>query len=121
MRVHHLALRTNDVPRLERFYTEIFGFPVARRDELRAVWLDAGATLLMLEQKDEHEPDVPRGTGELVAFAIEPDERASYTARLAKAGVVVEARTAFTLYFRDPDGRRVGVSSYPSPSSPASD
>ena len=30
--------------------------------------------------------------------------------RLRAAGVAVEDRTAYTLYFRDPDGHRVGVS-----------
>jgi hypothetical protein len=29
--------------------------------------------------------------------------------------VVVEHETDFTLYFRDPDGRRVAVSHYPDP------
>jgi hypothetical protein len=38
--------------------------------------------------------------------------RASWTARLAAAGVAVEAQTEFTLYFRDPDGRRVALSAY---------
>ena len=35
--------------------------------------------------------------------------------RLREAGVAIEDRTAFTLYVRDPDGRRVGLSSYPTP------
>ena len=63
----------------------------------------------MLEKRDEGEPAVPAGSKDLVAFAVS----SSMIARLAAAGVVVEARTAYTLYVRDPDGRRIGLSSYP--------
>ena len=50
-----------------------------------------------------------RENRELVAFAISPDE----VGRLK--GWPIEARTAFTLYVRDPDGRRIGLSAYPDP------
>jgi hypothetical protein len=49
------------------------------------------------------------------AFAIEAGDRARVEARLASAGTAVEARTGFTLYVRDPDGRRLGLSAYPTP------
>lgn len=68
----------------------------------------------MLELREPGEPAHPAGSNELVAFAIEPDTRALYTERLARAGVSIEATTDFTLYVRDPDGRRIGLSSYPS-------
>ena len=55
---------------------------------------------------------------ELVAFTIAPDIRALVLARLAAAGVPVESSTDFTLYVRDPDGRRIGLSSYPVPLAP---
>ena len=113
MRVHHIALRTHDLPRLERFYGEVVGLALSRPADARSVWFDAGGTLVMLETADAHEPTPPAGTRELLAFAIEPGERAAMEARLASAGVFIEARTDFTLYFRDPDGRRVGLSSYP--------
>ena len=40
-------------------------------------------------------------------------DRAGAEARLASSGIAIEARTEFTLYFRDPDGRRIGLSHYP--------
>ena len=116
MRVHHLALRTADLPRLERFYVEALGLAVIRRhDGGRSVWLDAGGTIVMLERRDEGEPGIPAGSKELVAFAVAPETRALCIDRLAKAGVALEGSTEFSLYVRDPDGRRVGVSSYPAP------
>ena len=113
MRVHHLAFRTVDLAKLERFYVDAIGLAVVRRDEACGVWLDAGGTIVMLELREPGEPAHPAESKELVAFAIEPDTRALCTDRLTRAGIAIEATTDFTLYVRDPDGRRVGLSSYP--------
>jgi catechol 2,3-dioxygenase-like lactoylglutathione lyase family enzyme len=115
MRVHHLAFRTGDLERLERFFVDALGLAVLRRNEARSVWLDAGGTIVMLEMRDAGEPALVEGTKELAAFAVDPDTRAFYTDRLARVGVPIEASTDFTLYVRDPDGRRIGLSSYPEP------
>ncbi len=117
LEVHHIALRSFDVDRLERFYAGVLGLEVVRRnDERGSVWLRAGSALLMLERADPSESQVLRAHAdslELLAFAIDSQDRESWQARLARASVPVEAQTAHTLYFRDPDGRRIGVSSYP--------
>ncbi len=113
MRLHHLALRTRDLPRLRAFYEDLLGLRACREAPGRRVWLEAGGAVVMLEAADAGEPEIPADSREFVAFAIEPGARAAWEARLAGAGVAVEARTDHTLYFRDPDGRRVGVSSYP--------
>ena len=115
MRIHHLAFRTGDLARLEQFYVGGLGLAVVRRQESRSLWLDAGGSLVMLELRDEGEPAHPTGSQELIAFAIAPDARPLVTERLARAGVLVEASTEFTLYVRDPDGRRIGLSSHPVP------
>ncbi len=116
MNVHHVALRTDDVPRLLAFYRDVLDLPVVERptgESGAGVWLAAGSTLLMLEPRNVGEPGIPPGSMELVAFAIRPEERASVAGRLDRAGVAIEGQTAFTLYCRDPDGRRVGVSHFP--------
>ena len=105
MRVHHVAFRTTDLPRLERYYVEVLGFTVVSRDDARgSVWLDAEGAVLMLERAEPGEPGIAEGTLELVAFAVEDKE--SWRGRVA-----IEAETRHTLYFRDPDGRRLAVSS----------
>jgi catechol 2,3-dioxygenase-like lactoylglutathione lyase family enzyme len=107
VRIHHVALRTTDLPRLERFYREVLGLAFLRRDDARgSVWLEAQGVVLMLERAEPGEPAVPSASRELLAFAV--DDKEPWRARLA-----VEAETAHTLYFRDPDGRRLAVSSYP--------
>lgn len=112
MRIHHVALRTDQLPALEQFYAGVLGLAITRRGP-QSLWLDMGGAILMLEQRDPNEPRVDPETKELLCFAIAPHERASFAAR-----VELESQTDYTLYFRDPDGRRVGVSSYPEPLTP---
>ena len=112
MKIHHLALRTRDLPRLRAFYADVLGLVVAKEEAGRCVWLEAGGTLVMLERATDSEPTVPEGSFDLVAFAIEKREKGALETRLLSRGVPIEARTDFTLYFRDPDGRRVGLSHY---------
>jgi glyoxylase I family protein len=108
VRIHHVALRTRNVVRLERFYVDVLGLSVMRRDDARgSVWLDADGTVIMIERAEPSEPDVAEGTMELVAFFAESKD--AWRTRLP----LVEAETQHTLYFRDPDGRRLAVSDYP--------
>lgn len=113
MRVHHLAFRTADLERLEQFYVGALGLAVIKRQESRSVWLDAGGVIVMLELRAEGEPATNAASQEMVAFAVDPGTRALQTARLERAGATIEGSTDFTLYVRDPDGRRIGLSSYP--------
>jgi catechol 2,3-dioxygenase-like lactoylglutathione lyase family enzyme len=112
MRVHHLAFRTRDLTRLERFYTDALGLSVARRDGERSVWLRAGGTTLMLELAEDWEPDLARESMDLVAFGIDAQDVERWRRVLEANAIEIIGETAFTLYFRDPDGRRIGLSHY---------
>jgi catechol 2,3-dioxygenase-like lactoylglutathione lyase family enzyme len=114
VRIHHIAMRTGDLARLERFYVGVLGLSLLRRDDARgSVWLDAGGSIVMLEHADAGEPRPPPGSKDLVAFAIDDaDDTGIWRERLRAAGVAIEAETPHTLYFRDPDERRVAVSAY---------
>lgn len=79
---------------------------------VRSVWLEAGQTTLMLERELRGEGSAS-GSGHLVAFAVE--NLAEWEDRLARAGIAVVDRTAHTLYIRDPDGHRVGLSNHSNP------
>ena len=118
MRIHHIAFRTDDVERLERFYVDIIGLSLLRRlrraahDGGTSVWLGIGDAILMLEHASPDEPRMRAGCMEMIAFDIEKEARVGWLRRLSEAGVAIEAQTEHTLYFRDPDGRRIGISSY---------
>jgi glyoxylase I family protein len=114
--LHHIALRTRDVPRLTKFYVEVIGVPESRRgdpsrstDPSRA-WLEVGGIVLMIELAGADEPLPAPGSLDLLAFAA--GSLSAAEARCAAAAVPIETRTNFTLYVRDPDGRRVGLSVY---------
>ena len=95
MYLHHLALRTPDLGRLRAFYEGALGLPVVTDATPRSVWLGAGGAVVMLEASEPGEPGIPALSREFVAFAIEPDERAAWEARLARAGVASGGRGWF--------------------------
>lgn len=111
--VHHVALRVADCERSAGFYRDVLGLPELRRqaDEggPRAIWLGAGPAVLMLETALRGRGEAA-GSAHLLAFAVE--DLGSWERRLGTAGVSVEDRTGHTLYVRDPDGHRVGLSTY---------
>lgn len=114
MRLHHLALRSRNPSALAQFYCKIMGLPVVRTQP-HGVWLGLEDAVLMIEQAGEGEPGVPAGDLSLVAFAVDAAEQAAVRGRLGALGVPIEAETLYTVYFRDPEGRRVGASTYPLP------
>lgn len=120
MRVHHIALRTRSVEALAAFYRELLQLPVVREQPGYSVWLGLEHAVLMIERAQETEPPIPAASRELLALAVDTVERSRIAAALQARGLVVEEQTVYTLYFRDPDGRRVGVSTYPLPELAAS-
>ena len=115
-RLHHLALRVADCERALAFYSGLLGLPEVRRLEdagvLRAVWLAAGEAVVMLERALRGAGPAA-GSGHVLAF--EAGDLGPWEDRLAAAGIPVDDRTETTLFIRDPDCHRVGLSVYPFP------
>lgn len=112
LQIHHLALRTNDVDGLVRFYREMFAMAVVRDSAPRSVWLGIGeGAVLMIEARDPDEPSPACGSMDLFALRVDEEHKARVEA-LARDRGCFDGKTAFTVYLRDPDGRRVGVSTY---------
>ena len=118
--IHHLALGAADVDALARFYRDHLGLTETARHEdeggLRSIWLDLGGAILMIERATSTREPPPGGqpTGLfLLALETSPEERTALEARLAAAGHPREEATAYTSYFRDPEGNRFAISHYP--------
>jgi catechol 2,3-dioxygenase-like lactoylglutathione lyase family enzyme len=114
MDIHHVALRVADVERARAFYTGVLGLSERQRQHdasgaLRAVWLQAGGSMLMLELALRGS-GTSSGSAHLLAFAVA--DLAAWEARLERAQVPIDDRTAHTLYIRDADGHRVGLSNH---------
>lgn len=114
MRVHHIALRVADPVRSARFYAALGLAALATHvDEdgaPRSVWLALGDAVLMLERAIRPADGATDGSGHVLVLAVA--DVAEAEARLAAAGAAAADRTAYTLYCRDPDGHRIGLSAY---------
>lgn len=125
---HHLAVQVKDLPRAERFYTEVLGLTVLRRwpwDDgrpgERSLWISVGsssaAEFIALEACDAEAPPRPfrdpHGGLHLLALRIAAGDRPAWERRLLEHGVEIVHRTRWTLYLRDPEGNRLGLSHYP--------
>lgn len=119
-RIHHIAIGALDVETVARFYREAFGLMERTRHAdaagaLRSIWLDAEDTLLMIERALAPRARVDGVVSGpfIVVFAVDASERAALEDRLGAMGAPIEERTRFTSYTRDPEGNRVGFSSWP--------
>jgi glyoxylase I family protein len=125
LELHHVAIQCRDLARCERFYREVLGLEELRRWPAdgggdRSVWLSLGAGgFLALERAEEPPEERPWRDGKpglhLVALRIGRAERDAWEARLSSRGVPVVHRTRWTIYVRDPEGNRVGLTHYPDP------
>jgi glyoxylase I family protein len=127
--LHHLAIRVRDLAAAERFYCGLLGLAVVRRwpeeegGQERSIWVDTGdGAFLALERVEGSGSGDGDGDGDgdedglfLVALRIDAAERQEWRRRFAAADVAVYHQTRFTIYVRDPEGNRVGLSHYPVP------
>ncbi len=122
-RLHHLALGARDVARVAAFYRDVFGLDETARyhhedGSLRSIWLDLGGSTLMVEATDEALRRVD-GVGPgpfLLAFRVAAEQRRELERALEAAGAVIESRTEYSSYARDPEGNRIAISAHPAAS-----
>ena len=110
---------------MEAFYRALFELPVMQRHldgqgAERSVWLQLDGGFLALERAPAGSTVAPRGAFSdarvgyyVFALSIERDERAAWERKLEAAGVSIERRTDYSLFFRDPEGNRLAVSHHP--------
>ena len=120
---HHLAVQVHDVEAVASFYREVLGLPEMarhRRDDgsLRSIWLSApGGGFLALEHtpaRPAPEPWKRETPGPLlIAFRIDRAQREGILRELAEKGVPVVHQSRWTVYLRDPEGNRIGLSHHP--------
>lgn len=122
---HHLAIQVRDLERAARFYCEVIGLSEQVRHYredggLRSIWLDVpGGGFLALEACTQ--PPVAREFRDeapglhLLALRIDPERRADIERALERHAVPIVHRTRWTLYVRDPEGNRIGLSHHPLP------
>jgi protein-L-isoaspartate(D-aspartate) O-methyltransferase len=121
---HHLAVQVSDLAAAERFYHGILGLEVIKRWSYedgrageRSLWLRLGPMFIALERCEEKAPPTgfrdPGARLHLFALRIGARDRKAWEKRLTEAGVEIVHRSRWTLYVRDPDGNRIGLSHHP--------
>jgi catechol 2,3-dioxygenase-like lactoylglutathione lyase family enzyme len=122
---HHLAIQVKDLRAAERFYVEVLGLKVVKRwpneggQGERSLWLSVGAgeEFLALEACDVDRLPMPfrdpHGGLHLLALRILASDREEWERKFAALGIEVVHRTRWTLYVRDPEGNRLGLSHFP--------
>jgi len=85
----------------------------------RSLWLSVGSgeEFIALEACDVDRLPTPfrdpHGGLHLLALRIPAKDRSRWERHLQQKGVEVVHRTRWTIYFRDPEGNRIGLSHYP--------
>jgi len=121
--IDHIVLRVRDLDAMARFYCEVLGCHVERRqDEIGLLQLRAGAALLDLVPVDgqlgRQGGAAPGAEGRNVdhfCFRVEPFDEAAIRHHLAGAGVTTEPAASRygaeghgpSLYLTDPEGNMI--------------
>lgn len=121
--LHHIALGAQDVEAVASFYIDVLGLELCKRHlkedgSTRSIWLWLSDQSVLMIEHAEHPRPAPDGPviaqgPFLLAVSIEESQRAPLLEKLETLGQTLEASTSFTSYFRDPEGNRVAVSTYP--------
>lgn len=121
--VHHLAIQCRDLPVMVRFYERILRLRVERRWPTddgrgdRAVWVRMGTGVIALEACEGSPNPPPWQSVEpglhLLALEIHWGNREIWLGHLAQCGVEVVYQSPWTIYVRDPEGNRIGLSHFP--------
>lgn len=120
---HHLAIQCRDLERVAAFYRDVLGLTEQARHlredgSLRSIWLTVPeAGFLALEACAGTPPGDGfrhKATGlHLLALRIDREDRAAIERELEARGVEIVHRTRWTVYVRDPEGNRIGLSHHP--------
>jgi catechol 2,3-dioxygenase-like lactoylglutathione lyase family enzyme len=118
MKVHDIletCLYVDDLPRAERFYSDVLGLKLESRQDGRHLFFHCGKRMLLLfnplecrEPNEQFPAHGAFGPGH-VAFAVREAELPAWLEQLNERGVAIEKtidwpRGGRSVYFRDPAG-----------------
>ncbi|TGL49903.1 VOC family protein [Leptospira kemamanensis] len=107
--IHHIAIGTPHPTQLAAFYRTLPGAQLIREfyyesGALRSVWIQFDSILLMLEEGERLAP-------KNLVFSLNSSNLPLWKDWIKT--IPITHHTDFTIYFQDPDGNGLGLSSYP--------
>jgi len=121
--INHIAIKSKQLELMSEFYRTVLELPLLKtftdEDGLRSIWLSLGRSILMLERSDYDQQSALKPTDfivdkpgyHLLAFSVSIEKQSAMRASLHDLKIVIEHESEYTIYFRDPDGNRIGLSS----------
>jgi catechol-2,3-dioxygenase len=118
-RLDHVSLNVSDRPRSIAWYRDVLGLEQhgsPRRDDWPVFMGEFGACVALFQAQVESPDRAAESTGlRHVAFMVERDDLAGAQERLREHGVEFrfeDHENAHSLYFADPDGNVIELTSY---------
>jgi len=118
-RLDHVSLNVSDRPRSIAWYRDVLGLEQrgnARRDDWPVFMGDFGACVALFQAQVESPDRAPESTGlRHVAFMVGREDLAAAQERLRERGVEFRFEdhgNAHSLYFPDPDGNVIELTTY---------
>jgi catechol 2,3-dioxygenase-like lactoylglutathione lyase family enzyme len=104
VKIDHVSIQVNDLPRSIAFYQKMFGLPIVSEDKPNEiVRLGIGKTLVSLHHKS------PTGLVDHFAIAVENFTEERLTRELRARGATPERNIDAGLHIKDPEGINVQV------------
>lgn len=110
--MHHIAITTTNLEEMGKFYQKLPGLIVQQANldisgRMRSLWfqVDHQNSVLMLERDNISKAPA--------AFVLSLKDTGKTEREIEEMDLNWDGRTDFTIYFRDPDGNKLGYSNYP--------
>lgn len=122
--IDHVAFNVRDLDKTVKFYTEVLGLPITKREPSKAgieYFLDCGPSLIGIIQATDltiNHPFAHEGLGaNHFSFRVHSDDFEPMITHLEKNGVKIEYAKkrpkSWSLYFYDIDGNKLEATAWP--------
>ena len=118
--LNHIAIKSTQVEAPDDSYRTVLELPLLKTftdaNGIRSIWLSLGTSVLMLERSDYDKQITPseffvdKPGYHLLALTVSIKKQSALRARLRDFAIRIEHESEYTIYFRDPDGNRIGLS-----------
>lgn len=109
---HHIAILTQNMAIMEKFYTETLGFPVTKRwDDVKIIFIDIGSTTIELMDRAEA-PAANSPAGAINHIALQVENLDAAYQELVEKGIKIKMeprnfKEIRICFFYDPDGNSI--------------